>query len=547
VNQRNFLFAIVSGFLLWLSWPTYGFAGLLFIAFVPLLMAQRSIKKRKVNRGALKVFVLSYLTFFIWNIGATYWLYFSTAFGMWFAVLVNSLLMSLVFQLYHQVSKRTTTWASLTSFISIWMVFEWMHLHWDFSWPWLNLGNGFSDYLNWVQWYEYTGVAGGSLWVLLVNVVIYRGLVYAQNLLRSRSKLDSTIRSRKIVKKFVLPILMIVLPIVGSYILIPGEASLTEGKVQNVLILQPNIDPYSEKYRVSNTEIASGLNELINPRISSDTDLIIGPETVLADHMRIERFMSDPAVKELKTILNKFPRASFIGGASFLEIFKDEKEKKSFSNYDERSMLFYNDYNSAFKIGANQLTETYHKSKLVVGVEHFPYRSILEPLLGDAMINLGGSTATKGVQDQAKNFTITPEIKAAPIICYESVYGEYVGDFVKSGANLLAIITNDAWWDNTQGHKQHLSLARLRAVEHRRWIARSANTGVSAIINPKGQIIKKLGYNKRGSISGKLYTSDQLTFYSKYGDYLSRVAGFMALFILLFSFLTKKQNEEKIV
>jgi apolipoprotein N-acyltransferase len=122
-----------------------------------------------------------------------------------------------------------------------------------------------------------------------------------------------------------------------------------------------------------------------------------------------------------------------------------------------------------------------------------------------------------------------------------------VGDFVKSGANLLAIITNDAWWDNTQGHKQHLSLARLRAVEHRRWIARSANTGVSAIINPKGQIIKKLGYNKRGSISGKLYTSDQLTFYSKYGDYLSRVAGFMALFILLFSFLTKKQNEEKIV
>ncbi len=510
-------------------------------------MAQRSIKKRKVNRGALKVFVLSYLTFFIWNIGATYWLYFSTAFGMWFAVLVNSLLMSLVFQLYHQVSKRTTTWASLTSFISIWMVFEWMHLHWDFSWPWLNLGNGFSDYLNWVQWYEYTGVAGGSLWVLLVNVVIYRGLVYAQNLLRSRSKLDSTIRSRKIVKKFVLPILMIVLPIVGSYILIPGEASLTEGKVQNVLILQPNIDPYSEKYRVSNTEIASGLNELINPRISSDTDLIIGPETVLADHMRIERFMSDPAVKELKTILNKFPRASFIGGASFLEIFKDEKEKKSFSNYDERSMLFYNDYNSAFKIGANQLTETYHKSKLVVGVEHFPYRSILEPLLGDAMINLGGSTATKGVQDQAKNFTITPEIKAAPIICYESVYGEYVGDFVKSGANLLAIITNDAWWDNTQGHKQHLSLARLRAVEHRRWIARSANTGVSAIINPKGQIIKKLGYNKRGSISGKLYTSDQLTFYSKYGDYLSRVAGFMALFILLFSFLTKKQNEEKIV
>lgn len=106
----------------------------------------------------------------------------------------------------------------------------------------------------------------------------------------------------------------------------------------------------------------------------------------------------------------------------------------------------------------------------------------------------------------------------------------------------LAIITNDAWWDNTQGHKQHLSYAKLRAIETRRSIARSANTGISAIINQKGELVQTLGYEKQGSIKGNLKLNNELTFYTSYGDYIARIALLVAGLIFFYSIGRKKNR-----
>ena len=78
-------------------------------------------------------------------------------------------------------------------------------------------------------------------------------------------------------------------------------------------------------------------------------------------------------------------------------------------------------------------------------------------------------------------------VKVAPVICYESIYGDYVSDYVGDGAQWLAVVTNDAWWRNTAGHKQHFSYAKLRAIEQRKWVGRAANTGISGFINPVGE------------------------------------------------------------
>ncbi|MFZ0491491.1 MAG: apolipoprotein N-acyltransferase, partial [Salegentibacter sp.] len=162
--MKNFLNALLSGSLLALAWPTYGFPLLLFFAFVPLLYAEFKVRNSQRKLRGWRVFGLSYLSFFIWNLITTYWIYFSTPFGGAFAILVNSLLMALVFQLYHFVAGRSGFSAASAFLVSIWMVFEKIHLTWEFSWPWLNLGNGFSEYHHWIQWYEYTGTFGGTLW-----------------------------------------------------------------------------------------------------------------------------------------------------------------------------------------------------------------------------------------------------------------------------------------------------------------------------------------------------------------------------------------------
>jgi apolipoprotein N-acyltransferase len=123
---------------------------------------------------------------------------------------------------------------------------------------------------------------------------------------------------------------------------------------------------------------------------------------------------------------------------------------------------------------------------------------------------------------------------AAPIICYESIYGEYVSSYAAKGANMLAIITNDGWWGNTPGHKQHLDYARLRAIETRRWVARSANTGISAVIDDKGNIIQTLGWNKAGSLKYPIQISNERTFYTKHGDWLYQIVAFLAGLILIY-------------
>ena len=105
--MKNFLLALLSGIILAISWPTYGFPIFIFLGFVPLLYAEFKIRNFSESTVKLKVFALSYLTFFIWNVITTWWIYNSTPFGGVFAILANSLLMSIVFLLYHIVAKRT--------------------------------------------------------------------------------------------------------------------------------------------------------------------------------------------------------------------------------------------------------------------------------------------------------------------------------------------------------------------------------------------------------------------------------------------------------
>ena len=157
------------------------------------------------------------------------------------------------------------------------------------------------------------------------------------------------------------------------------------------------------------------------------------------------------------------------------------------------------------------------------------------------MLDLGGTVSMKTTQENRVAFAGIDGSKVAPIICYESVYGDFVTDYVKAGAEFLAIITNDAWWGDTQGHKQHLNYARLRAIENRRSIARSANTGISAIINQKGEIEKELGYGLRGSLKGSVNKNKELTFYSKHGDYLAKLAFIPAFGFLIFSCFRRRK------
>ena len=525
--KQNFILILLTGIFLSLGWPTYGSPLLLFVALVPLLDFVQQVRNSSLKNKNITVFVYSYAAFLIWNIWTTWWIYNSSVFGAAFAILCNSSFYAILITLYHWSLKRFKPQFLASVFlITAWISFEKFHLFWGFSWPWLNLGNAFSEYIYWIQWYEYTGVFGGSLWVLVINFFFLHQYQTFKNH-RSYSKL---------IKKSIPGLLGIALPIVNSLIIFINyeePKSFTE-----VVVIQPNIDPYEQKYTQTNEDFKSLLIDLSIDHLATNTSYLITPETYFTEGsgFDIDTFENSEFNRSLKEFLLPHKQLNLIAGTQFYKIHRTKNEPTLTANKIHEN--FWADfYNSAIQIAPSQKVNIYHKSKLVVGVENMPYKSFFKPLLGEFMLDLGGTVSSRATQKNRTVFTHSVEgSKIAPIICYESIYGEFVTEYARNGAQFFSILTNDAWWGNTQGHKQLLSYARLRAIENRRAIARSANTGISTFIDAQGQIDTSLDYEEQGALKGLVGLNSKLTFYSKHGDYIARFSRFSCFLLLLFLF-----------
>ncbi|WPO91874.1 apolipoprotein N-acyltransferase [Chryseobacterium sp. HR92] len=533
--MKYVLLTLISAMLLSVSWPTYGVPFFIFFALVPLLMMEHGVSKfSDYKRKSWVVFGLSYLCFIIWNVVTTGWLYGSknpdgshSLMAVVFPVLVNSLLYSLVFQCYHWYKNAQGTYWGLGFLIAIWMSFEKFHLGWELTWPWLNLGNVFADYPKLIQWYDTLGATGGSFWILLTNVLIF----YTVRTWEAGRKRKDLIKNSAIVGA------LIVLPMIISLIKYNNFDEKPAGQV-SVLMLQPDLDPYAEKYSKDSLTIEQDLLALAEKNSTGKIDYYIAPETALPGRGSISEtaFEKSLLLNNIKGFLSNHPGSVFATGISSHRFFYNPADLPK-EAYQINNGVWVSSYNTAIQLVPNQKVQAYHKGKLVPGVEIFPYMNVLKPLLGDAMLNLGGTVASLGTDKERVAFS-NPynKGKLAPIICYESIYGEFVTDYIKKGANFLAIMTNDSWWGVTEGHKQLLSYAKLRAIETRREIARAANSGISAHINAKGEITADTFYGDKTALFAKVNLYDTMTFYTRAGDLLSRFSIF-ALGFLLFYFL----------
>lgn len=549
--MKNLLLALISGVLLAISWPTYGIPFFIFFAWVPLLMMEHNIAKfSNIKKKSLAVFGFSYLTFLIWNWVTTGWLYNSqlpdgskSLLAVLFPVLTNSFFMALVFLAYHFYKKSQGTYFGLVFFVAIWMAFEKLHLVWEFTWPWLNLGNVFAEYHQFVQWYDTLGATGGSFWILICNVLVFYTI-----------RIWEAGRIRKsLIKNVLMTAGFIILPMVISLVKYYNYSVKPIGTI-NVTMLQPALDPYTEKYQKDSLTIESDLlklateNSVLQSDKKSKIDLYLAPETSLPGIGGFSErgFNNSLLINNIKGFLSQHPKSVFSGGISSYYVYREDEEKPATASYLDRQGIWVDEYNSAIQIIPNQQPEIYHKAMLVPGVEIFPYINFFKPILGDVMLDLGGTTRSLGISNERKVFA-NPYNKSviAPIICYESIYGEFVTDYVKKGANLLTIVTNDSWWGYSQGHKQLLVYAKLRAIETRREIARAANSGTSAHINSRGDIVDELPYGAKGALTAKVNLIDKETFYTKSGDFLSRICLFVIGALLLFipgrKYLTRKK------
>jgi apolipoprotein N-acyltransferase len=522
MNSKKLLaLSVLSGLLLAPAWYEWGHGLFLIIALVPLLFVEDFLDQHKTEYGSGTFFRFAALTFFIWNTATTWWIVNATIVGLILALLINTFMWSIVAWFFHIAKRRLGAQFGYFSLILFWITWEFFYLNSEISWPWLTLGNGFAYNIRLIQWYEYTGILGGSLWVLVINILIF-------NLIK-----DYTvgIPRRKLIVRLIVALVILTGPIAYSLVRFYNYSETIAPKT--VVVIQPNIDPYEKFVSIPSLDQTNIQLTEAAKVADSTVDYFIAPETSINNSIWMAEIEDVPDIRMIRQFLSSYPRAAYVPGIQCYKRYKPGEKLSDNAREIPGTGMFYESFNAAIQLDSTRNVPFYFKSKLVVGVEKMPYARYLK-FLEKLTLKLGGTMRGWGTQDyRGVFFSAADSTGVSPIICYESVYGEFVTGYVTNGANLLFVVTNDGWWGDTPGYHQHASYSSLRAIETRRSIARSANTGISSLINQRGEVLQKLGWWKRGALKGTLNANSKITYYVKNGDYIGRAACILSLMIVL--------------
>lgn len=518
-RQTPIYASLAAGFTLLMSlpWLVPHMGWTVLVGIIPLLVMERLYEGKHF-------WLWHYATFVLWNAVTTWWVGEATVGGAVFAVLANSLQMSVIFGGFRWVKRRLGGALPYFFLAAAWIAWErWYLTSAQISWPWLVLGNAFADTTSLVQWYSVLGTLGGSLWVWASNLSVF-GLM----IVLSDGRMASWNGKARFCT-FAAPVLVLFGPMIWSACL----KAPSHGEPLKVVIGQPNYDPYEKFQSLSREEQDRRYIDIIEKADWSDGEpvLVLAPET-FTSRVYTNAIPSHETSIRFQGFLERHPQASIIFGASTLEPVHSYSKPHPCA-YDlgkqaDGKTNWIMSHNSAIITDSSALYQIYHKSKLVVGTELTPYPKLFIPLEN----LLGGNLMGKDIGQKEISCLSMGDTAIGVAVCYESVYGEFCTGYVRKGAKLLTVITNDAWWGNTPGYRQHLSYSRLRAIETHRYVARCANTGISAIIDPQGKILSRTEWWEPDVLEGKVLLSEEQTFFVRYGDIVGRISVFLFLLTL---------------
>ncbi len=491
-------------------------------AFIPFLMLVEKIQ----SYG--RFFRYSYATFLLFVLITLYWVGGFTHFKDPYLMIAGIALflwqpffLTIPASLYFLVRKRISHDISIVTFPLIWVTFEWLYALGEFAFPWLSIGNTQTYNLLKIQFIDLTGVFGLSLWVLSINMLVF---FFIKSISNSYSKSIRYVLLTAIVIVYIAP------DFYGRH---KKASNSVHSEIAGITVgvVQPNVDPWN-KWEGSKTflgrwqQVQSYL-DIIRENITDSTDMVVLPESAMLINVP-ELFEQSNEIHRLVDSLN----VTLLSGYARVSYYYDNSAPVS-SNILKGTNIRYDSYNSImmFEPGSRQI-QTYSKMRLVPFAERIPYADhvpfLIEPLRwGVGISNWGmGRDSTIFENDRLGS-------KFLSMVCYESIFPEFVASFVNKGADFLVFITNDSWWGNTSGARQHNQYALLRAIENRRWVVRCANGGISSFIDPFGNIYDQTEMYTQAYIQRKIFPLSEKTFYTSHGDWIARISASLTLLILI--------------
>ena len=493
INKRSsFQLSIISGVLIGLAYPP--FLGITaWFGFVPLIHIWLTESPKESARWSFFSAVIANLISFYWiglNSGASL---FPVLLSLFSCVVYLSLMWALIGSLLAFLEKRLGNAILIIPFI--WVTFEWLRSFGPLGFPWANLAITQTKFLPLVQIIDITGSEGVGFWILLLNTLLYFSL--KDNFFNK--KLNISI------------IIVFIIPWIFGINKIQSFENKDNLKSRTVSAIQPNINP-NQKWDVSyRNRLYTIMDSLNTEAYSFEPDLVLWPESALPAYMRVSELKN-----KYESLVKKRRIPLLMGTVDY--------------KYELNERL---SYNGAIFFGLKE-NKIYHKNFLVPFAEYIPlskYFKILKKL------NFGQANFSPG-----KSFSTFPldSIQFGNLICYESSHPFVARKFIQNGAKFLTIEANDAWLQNSSGVRQHFELARLRAIEQRVGIIRSANTGISGLIRPSGKVDYKVDFGDQGVFKGKVILNDKITFYGTYGSIFSQLC--LIITLMQFICLVKRQK-----
>lgn len=528
------LLSVTGGFLSGIAWTGWCTGVILLFALLPFFIIEDHLFKNRRSYSPNAFFIYLLPGLLIFSMLVMGWMRVASIAGAILVILGLTFLMAFCLWFAHIIRLRAGNAAGIITMFSFWLSYEYASLNISIISPWMNLGNGLAKDIALIQWYEYTGTGGGTFWILLSNLLLSLFLI-------------RSVREGINNKLLISWMAVVFIPVIFSLVLYFTIKENT-GEPVEVVIVQPNTDPYSEKFVVPFKFQLQKVIKMADDFATDKTAWVISPETTVDDPVNLDDLQNDQYIKMIKQLTDEYPDASVVTGMVSYRQYEQTEDPPTRSAVKRDVSGFYSDhFNSAIKIDSENYFEVYHKSKLVPGIE-MQFFNGPGRLLGRLLPYLGGTRWGYGSQAERVSFTHTRlQHKAAPIICYESVFGSFVTEYIRSGANVLFIITNDGWWKNTGGYRQHLAYASLRAIETRRPVSRCGNTGISCFIDIRGKRSQETGWWSEAVIKGNIIPEEKITFYTEHGDYIMRISLFVSVLILLYTFIVvpvrkKQQN-----
>jgi len=464
-------------------------------------------------------------------------------------VLAHPFFFTVPMLVYHFVQKRFAK-SSIFLFPFLFLSFEHLHSISEVAFPWLSLGYSQSYNLPDIQFAAFTGLFGLSLQILLINAL----LCYALTSWINGRKENGYRTAISLLSSF----LLIVIPeIYGSIVLKRAATSgyLTakhngspehlknlslKDSILKVSIIQPNIDP-NEKWNGNQSEIMDIYKGETAALAADSSDLVVWPETAIPYYILLPQFSSYR--NSLENFLGR-TNTTLLTGVPLAYYYSDSDSAEPSSHYDDVANKYYDAYNGAALFEPHsKYPQTYGKIVLVPFGERIPYADAVPFLIKPLNWGVGISNWARGRDTTV--FKLQNGVRFSTVICYESVFPDYVRQFVNKGADFLVIITNDGWYGKSSGPYQHAAYAVFRAVENRRAIVRAANTGISEFIDPFGRLIgNQTKLDERTTLTEDIPISQSKTYYSIHGDWIAHIAEFISACVVLFGLFLKFRSRE---